>query len=510
MNVIGLDLGTSRVKAVRFDETWKAVATADEVTAVTRPHSGWSEQDMDEVWAAAVRVVARVAGENGPMSAGDGMSGAAGGDAVGLIAVTGQGDGCWLVDAAGRPVRPAMLWNDARSTPMVDAWERDGTLAATSATTGCYGSPGIANAELRWLADHEPDVLARAETLLSCGSWVFQQLTGRRVLDVSEAVNPFLDARTAAYDDTLLDGYGLRAQQRLLPPVVAAGERAGALTGAAADMIGLPAGTPVVLAPYDLLTTATGSGVARPGQAFAVLGTTLCVGVLTTDPALNRIPNGLTLPTGHPGSWLLAYPTMCGTEVLDWTAKLLGLDGPRALIDLAAQAPQHPGVHSRATGVGSGGSGGAPLVVPYFSPAGERTPFRDSGARGAVLNLTTESTRADVARATVDGLTLAVLDCFLACGGADVLSVSGGGARSELWCQAISDAVGVPVHRTDGPEAGALGAALTGAAETGLVPNLAAAVEQAVGVERRYEPDPRRRDSYRDRLTELVRVRSLV
>jgi len=502
VTAVGLDLGTSRVKAVLFDDDWRVLATADEATAVAHPGGGRSEQDMDEVWAAAVRVLADV------------VRARRSGSAVDVIAVTGQGDGCWLVDDAGRPVRPAMLWNDARAEPVVAGWEDDGSLERTFRRTGTWGSAGLANAQLRWLAEHEPAVAGRAATLLSCGSWVYQQLTGRRVLDVSEAV-PFLDARSAGYDESLLDDYGLRGQQRLLPPVVREGSRAGSLTADAAAAVGLPAGTPVVLAPYDLVTAATGSGVARAGQAFAVLGTTLCVGVLADDPALHRPPNGLTLPTGRPGQWLLAYPTMCGTEVLDWMAGLLGLAGPAALIDLAAQSTQGPGSAvaggSPAGSAGLGaGAGAAPLVLPYFSPAGERSPFRDSGARGAVLHLTTGSTRADVARATVDGLTLAVLDCFLACGGADVLSVSGGGARSELWCQAISDAVGVPVRRADSPEAGALGAALIGAAEIGQLPDLAAGVEQTVTARRVHKPDPARGTEYRAQLAELTRVRAVI
>lgn len=488
MSVIGLDIGTSRVKAVRFDGSWHATSMADETTAVAHPRSGWSEQDMDEVWSAAARVIAKVAGP-------DGVAGPD--DTVELVAVTGQGDGCWLVDGDGRPVRPAMLWNDARAEPVVDAWERDGTLARTFATSGNYGSPGLANAQLRWLLGHEPAVLARAQTLLSCGSWVHHQLTGTRVLDISEAVNPFLDVRTGTYDEALLDAYGLLDQRRLLPPLVSGRDRVAALTADAARSVGLPAGTPVVLAPYDVVATARGSGVARPGQAFAVLGTTLCVGVLGTDPRVEREPNGLTLPTGTPGSWLVAYATMAGTEVLDWTAALMGLGGARDLIALAAQST-----------MAATEPAALPLVAPYFSPAGERSPFRNASVRGALTGLTTECTRADVARATVDGLTLAVLDCFLACGGAESLAVSGGGSRSELWCQTISDAVGVPVHRVDSSEAGALGAALTGAAELGLFADVATAVEKVVGRGDTFEPDPARTAHHRSRLAELARVRA--
>lgn len=442
MVAIGVDAGTSLVKAVRFGDDLEPQTQASTATAVTRPRPGWAEQDMAEVWAAVEHVVAEVAPAGGQ---------------VDLLAVTGQGDGCWLVDTAGDPVRPAMLWNDARATSTVDEWEQDGRLEKAFRVTGSYGNAGLAHAQLAWLAATEPDAVERAATVLSCGSWLYFRMTGRRALDASEACNPFLDATTGGYADGLLTDLGLDWARRLLPEVTDRTDRVAPLSAAAAGRLGLAAGTPVALGPYDVPATALGVGATEPGDAFAVLGTTLCVGVVTEDPGLDRDPAGMSLRTGADGRWLLAYATLAGTEVLEWTRELLGLDSAAALVALA----------------GTAGHPAPPLVLPYLSPAGERAPFRDPRAKGAALGLNLEHRPADVARGVLDGLSLAVRDCLAASGGSpDSLTVCGGGARSDAWCQLLSDATALPVSRTGQDQVGALGAVLSASgtwAPTGTV-----------------------------------------
>ncbi len=184
MSIVGLDVGTSRVKAVRFDAAWSEVDSESEDTVVLSAPGGRREQDLDQVWEAVARVLRAVVSRSP--------------DDVDAVAVTAQGDGCWLVDEAGRPVGHALLWNDSRASDLTEQWHRDGTLDQSFRTCGSLGAPGLASAQLRWLAEHEPDRLARAHRLLSCGSWVFSRLTGEAVLERTEAVNPFCDARTGS------------------------------------------------------------------------------------------------------------------------------------------------------------------------------------------------------------------------------------------------------------------------------------------------------------------------
>jgi erythritol kinase len=477
MSLIGLDAGTSQVKAVRFDARWRAVDAESEETMVSGSGDGAREQDMDDVWAAAARVLAAVVARSP--------------DRVDLVALTAQGDGCWLVDGDARPVGPALLWNDDRAAAVVDGWQQDGTLEQAFRISGSLGAPGGSHAQLRWLLEHHPDRLRRSRLLLSCGSWLFARLTGRLVLDSSEAANPFCDARTGAYDSRLLDLFGLTSLARLLPPVVSGADRLAPLGAEVAAELGLEVGTPVALAPYDVVATAIGTGTQAVGDGFAVLGTTLCVGVVDDDPRLGRPASGMTLPMGDDGRWLLAYATMTGTETLHWAVRMLGLQDVAALAALAGGATRRD----------------PPLLLPYLSPAGERSPFLDTRVRGSLLGLDLRHTAADVARAVFDGLTLAVLDCVGAAGHPARVALSGGGARSTSWCQDICDALGVPVLQSDTPEAGARGAVLVGAVAAGHFSGLHDAVAAAVRPEPPLRPDTSRTVWFADRYERLVRAR---
>lgn len=477
MSVIGLDVGTSRIKAVRFDDTWTAVDSEAEPATVLHGPRGRSEQDMGEVRSAAFRVLRAVAGRSP--------------DAVDVLAVTAQGDGTWLVDAEGEPVGPALLWNDSRSRDQVAGWHRDGTLEQAFRISGCYGAPGLANAQLRWLAEHDAERLAAADTVLSCGSWIHLALTGRRVLEESDAANPFADARIRRYDDGLLELFGLTEHRRLLPPMVGDGDRIAGLTPAAAERLGLPAGTPVAACPYDILTAAIGTGAVEVGQAYAVLGTTLCIGTASADPRLDRAPNGMSLPGARAGQWLIAYATLVGTEVLDWAARMLGVASAAEVVALS----------------GTSFRPDPPLVLPYLSPGGERSPFLDPDIRGSIHGLEISHTPADLARGVLDGLTLAVVDCLAAAGGAESIALCGGGARSRLWCQAISDAAGRPVTLPDTDEVGARGAAMTGAVAAGLVGTLGEAVRLAVPPGEELVPDPAATARYAEAYERLLAVR---
>lgn len=464
MSIIGLDVGTSRVKAVRFDDEWRAVDVESCDSEVERHADGRREQDMQRVWQSVCAVLTAVAGRSN--------------DPITLVAATAQGDGCWLIDAGGDPIAPAMLWNDNRAADIVRRWQRDGLLDEAFRRNGCFGSPGIPHAQLAWLRESRPDILERATTLLSCGSWVHYKLTGRRVLDVTDAANPFLDARSREYAPEILDLFGLRELERLLPALVDGARRVAPLRPDVAERLGLPDDVAVAAAPYDVPATATGIGAVSERSAFAVLGTTLCVGTITADPLLERAPNGLTLPAGDAARWLVAHATMIGTEVLDWAAGLLGLPDAAAVSRLAAQSSRHD----------------LPLVLPYFSPAGERSPFLDPSVRATITGIDNDHTPSDIARAVIEGLAMVIRDCLEAGENPDQLKVCGGGARSDIWCQAVADAIGRPVVRPALAEVGAFGAALTGSVDAGIPPRTAT-VTSAWTTGSTFAPDPARRSS---------------
>ncbi|GAA2781266.1 FGGY-family carbohydrate kinase [Saccharopolyspora taberi] len=469
MITIGIDAGTSVVKAVAYAEDGAELAVVRRPTQVEHPRPGWAEQDMTEVWDAVATTVAELVSTVR--------------QDVSALAVTAQGDGCWLVDAAGDPVGPAMLWNDSRAAATAGRWAETGLLDELFAINGSVGFAGLPHAQLSWLAEREPARLAAADKVLTCGGWLYRCLTGRLAWDVSEASNPFLDARSGAYSGEVLAKLDLEWARRLLPDVVDGPDRVAPLSEQAGRRLGVPAGTPVVLAAYDVVSTAIGAGTTAPGQACTILGTTVCTEVLSDSPKLERSPVGMSLRTPMPDRWMLAYATLAGTEVVEWTCRMLGLPNPENLTELAVHAePASRGL----------------LMLPYLSPGGERAPFYDPRARGSLHGLSLEHGPAEIARACLEGLALVIRDCLDASTAAPTeLRLTGGGSANPLWRQVIADVTGLPVLRAADAQSGARGAAVTAQALLSDRP-IADVAADLVGTAEPVLPITAHRDRYED------------
>ena len=474
MTVIAIDAGTSTIKAAAFDRSGREQFVARRESIVERPREGWSEQDMLLVWDRVCEAVRETMKHAGSVEA---------------IAITAQGDGCWLIDAAGNPVGPAMLWNDARASDRVTAWTTDGTMACGYALNGSVTFPGLANALLHWMQDQQPDHLDRSAYALTCGSWIFYKATGDIRAELSDACAPFIDARTATYSDDLLAIYDLAAQRRLLAPIKSGPAR---LSAEAAQHMGLPTGLPVVLAPYDVPSAALGVGAHEAGDAIAVLGTTFLCGAVIGEPAIADEPSGCLVTLGLPSRYLRFQPTLAGMEVVHWAARMLGLADARDVIALAAEAP--PG----ANGV---------IFLPYLSPAGERAPFLDPAARGSFCNLSLAHSRADLARAVVEGLCMVIRDCLDATGvRPSELRLSGGGTTSPLFCQMLVDVTGIPAQRVTSSELTCRGAALYVLLTLGT---LSAPSDWNAPARDLWSPDSARSTFYAQHFGEFRRLREL-
>lgn len=476
-----VDAGTTVIKAVVFDADGRERVVTRRETAVHHPRVNRAEQDMDEVWHAVVATVREAVQRAGRP--------------VRFLALTAQGDGAWLVDAEHRPVRPAVLWNDGRAADTVRGWAEDGVLERAFRVNASLTNAGLPNAVLRHLAVEEPAALAAAHSVLTCGGWLFLRLTGVLGIEASEASAPWLDIRAGTYSDALLDAYGLAEHRRLLPPLLTGDRQTARVTAEAAGALGLPAGTPVVLAPYDIVATALGVGATEPGQATCVLGTTLCTEMLIEAPDTEGQPAGLTLDFGVPGRLVRAFPTLAGTGVLDWLVALLGLRDHGELTELAAHV-----------GPGAGGL----RVLPYLSPAGERAPFLDPAASGLVTGALLAHGREHLARAVLEGLAHVIRDCLEAAPHRPVeLGLCGGGAASDLWCRLIADVTGVPVVRTEDSQVGAKGALLFAGTALGDHPDLTTAARALVRPSVRWEPDADTREFHDAEHAEFLATRAL-
>ncbi|MER6422239.1 FGGY-family carbohydrate kinase [Streptomyces sp. NPDC001137] len=467
---VGIDVGTSMVKAAAFDGTGRELAVEARPVGLAL-HGGRVEQDMEEVYAAVVGVLEALTARMA--------------EPVELAGLTGQGDGVWLVDKDGRPVRPVVSWMDGRAHELLDQWLADGTFETVFRRTGSAMFPGCPGPLLAWLDRYEPKSLDAAATALYCKDMVFRRLTGAPVTtDVSDASMPFLDPRTRAYDNRVVELLGLTHRRGLLAPVgdpIATAEARGE---------GLPAGTRLANGPYDLPSCALGAGVTTPGDGLLIVGTCLASLVATTDLDLTGEPAGLYISTDRPGHWLRAMPAMVGTAALDWVLSTTGVHHEEVDGLLAGTPPGANGVH----------------VLPYFAPSGERAPFVEPRLRAELTGVSLESTKGDLIRATCEGIGYAARHCLEAAGLTGSLAVCGGGTRSPAWMRLLADVLGRPLRVVEG-EVGARGAVLAAAQRYGIALDAAAWTEPTAVV----EPDAARAayyaKAYEDHLARLAQAR---
>lgn len=462
MATLCIDAGTTLIKAVVFDDYGKELAIAKRETKVSKPQPGYSEQAMNEVWQSVLSAAKEA------LQISDSAK------AIKQIAVTAQGDGLWIINSKGEPARSAILWNDGRAVNEVSAWKDAGVIDAAFKINGSLTSLGLPNSIIANLEKSDPGALARGNSVLTCGSWIYFKLTGKIGLHISEASAPWLDIASGEISDELFSLYGLAQHRHLVPEVFDPESLTNSVTESVAQELGLESAVSAVLAPYDIITTATGSGVVEPGQAFAILGTTLCPGTIVSTPKTESSPSGLNLHTGTVNNFLRAFPTITGAGVIPWMAQALNVSIDE-LTELAKQS--QPG----ANGV---------LVLPYFSGAGERAPFLNASARGAILGATLETSKSDVARAFFESLAHAIRECLVA---AEVqptsLALSGGGAQNDFWCQVIADVTGIPTTRTSDSEVGSKGALIYAAIATGLSSNLSEACKRFVSLSDSFTPN---------------------
>jgi erythritol kinase len=349
--ILGIDLGTSMVKAARFALDGTCLAVASRRSSPTSLGGGRIEQDFEEIVTAVGEVVTEVcAGAPPPL----------------CIGLTGQSDGLWLLDAEGRGVRPAVSWLDDRGNPYLERWIASGAFAEVFRRNANAIFPGSHAPLMAALKDSDPEALARAHTASYLKDGILQRLTGVRVTDASDASLPFLNTVTREYAPEILRLLGLEDMRRLLAPVMPAPGQAFALNAAGAALTGLAEGIPVHAGPFDLVACCVGAGLRRVGDGLVIIGTTLACSVLSDRIDTAADPVGMTLCMPEEGRWIRSMPATVGTATLDWVLGLVGATHDQVDALLAQSRP---------------GANGA-TALPYFSATGERAPFVEVRARG--------------------------------------------------------------------------------------------------------------------------------
>ena len=461
---LGIDLGTSEIKLLLLGLDGRIAATAAAPLAIQRPQPLWSEQQPADWWAGLEAACAQLAKQ-----APDAFA------AVQAIGLAGQMHGAVVLDAQGSVLRPAMLWNDGRSGAECIALEA--ALPTLHGIAGNLAMPGFTAPKLLWLRAHEPEVFARCATVLLPKDWLRFKLSGERVADCSDASGTlWLDVGARRWSETLLAASGMcRAQ---MPELVEGSAPSGRLLADVAARLGLRAGIPIAGGGGDNAASAVGIGAVAAGEGFVSLGTSGVIFV-TSDRFLPK-PQTAVHAFCHalPGRWHQMSVMLSAASALRWATQLTGAADEAALLAEAAELSDD----QRAR---------APLFLPYLG--GERTPHNDPQAQGALVGLSHEHGRGQLAHAVVEGVSFGLLDGWLALDAdlrkrVETLTLVGGGARSPYWAQWLASTLGLPLVLRDGGEtAAALGAARLAALAMG---GNEATVCAPAAVTARFDPDP--------------------
>lgn len=434
---LGIDLGTSEVKVLLIDSAQAVVASAHAPLAISRPQPQWSEQDPADWWRATLAAIGAIARSHPRELA-----------ALRGIGLSGQMHGTVLLDAAGRVLRPAILWNDTRAGAECAELER--RVPQLRDITGNLAMPGFSAPKLLWLATHEPELFARTATVLLPKDYLRYLLTGEFISDMSDASGTlWLDVARRDWSEAMLQACGLSLAQ--MPRLVEGSAPGGVLRAELARDWGIAAPAQVVVAggAGDNAASAVGMGVVAPGEGFISLGTS---GVLfaASDAYRPNPAQGLhTFCHALPGQWHQMGVMLSAASCLRWVTQLTHAADEAALLDeieLAGTAAHHA----------------APLFLPYLS--GERTPHNDPHASGVWFGLRHDTDRALLGYSVLEGVAFGLRDSYLAlqAGGGSMRGAAlvGGGSRSRYWARLLASALDLPLSLHSGGEVGAaLGAA---------------------------------------------------
>lgn len=431
---LGLDYGTSEIKALLMDEAGKIVETHGVALSIQRPKEHWSEQDAGEWWQATNDLIEAMREKCGAVW-----------HRVKAIGLSGQMHGAVLLNEKGEALRPVILWNDTRST--AECAELEAAVPALHTITGNLAMPGFTAPKILWVKKHEPEIFAETAAVLLPKDYIRFMMTGLKVSEMSDAAGTlWLDVAGRDWSDEVLAACGLNRSH--MPKLVEGSEASGCLKAEIAAKWGLSAGVVVAGGGGDNAASAVGVGAVSPGDAFISLGTSGVVFVV--NEAYRPAPQNAVHCFCHalPGRWHQMSVMLSAAACLSWYCKLTGVKETELLAQiegLTAEQKNH-----------------APVFLPYLS--GERTPHNDAEAAGSFHGIRHGADRAVMGYAVLEGVSFGIADGVrvLQESGTEIrqCTLLGGGARSSFWAQLLADILQLDIVTCKGGETGgALGAA---------------------------------------------------
>jgi xylulokinase len=468
--LIGIDIGTSGVKTVIFDELG-AVVTSDMVEyPLYQPQNGWAEQAPEDWWNATVQSIRTVLRKSNLKT-----------QEIQGIGLSGQMHGLVMLDKNGQVLRPSIIWCDQRTAKECEeitarvGYDKLVEITANPALTGFTAS------KILWVRKHEPELYEQCAHIFLPKDYIRFKLTGEFATEVSDASGmQLLDIPKRQWSDYVLEK--LEIDRAMLGKVYESQEVTGVISKEAADLTGLKGGTIVVGGAGDNAAAAVGTGVVRDGRAFTTIGTSGVVYAHTSKPFIDKLGRVHTFCSAVPGEWHIMGVTQAAGLSLKWfrdnffkseveTAGLMGVD-PYELMNKEAETVP----------IGANRL----LYLPYLM--GERTPHLDPDARGVFFGLSAIHTKKDMLRAVLEGVAYSLRDCLSVFEEMDIsveeMMACGGGGRSLLWRQILADLYNCPIKTITSQEGPALGVALLAGVGAGVYKSVSEACDSVIKAEK--------------------------
>lgn len=470
---IGIDIGTSGTKSLLIDPDGNILSEAASTYEVLMPKPMWTEQDPEEWWNATVKTVRAVIKQSKVKPS-----------EIKAIGLSGQMHGSVFLDKAGKVLRPALLWNDQRTsaecdeiTKLAGGREELIRMVANPALTG-FTAPKIL-----WLRNHEPKKFDRLKKVLLPKDEIRRRLTGEFATDASDASGMLLlDVRKRDWSDELLGKLGL--DRSLLGKVFESEEVTGNLLPEIAEKLGLSTDCKVVAGAGDCAAGAVGNGIVKRGVCTTSLGTSGVVFIHSDEPQYDKKGRLHTFCHAVHGKWHMMGVTLSAAGSLQWFVD-------NVCTELRGRRGSDPyqTINSEAAAVPAGAEG--LFFLPYL--AGERTPHADALARGAFVGLTGKHSRGHLSRAIMEGVAMSLRESFEIFKQLEVpvreMRVSGGGAKSQLWKQILADVLDQPACTINAEQGPAYGVALLAAVGIGQFKNIEEACKATIEVVKKTPPN---------------------
>jgi L-xylulokinase len=477
--LMGVDCGSTTIKAAIFDRNGATLAVASRNVRSISPKPGHVEQDMRELWASAAAAMREAIAASGHPSS-----------AIVCIGVTGHGDGLYLADQAGAPLGNGIMSVDSRGLEIVNSWRAANLMGRAEALTAQRPFPYAATTLLAWIKRCEPDRYRAIGHVMFCKDWVRYCLSGVFATDPTEASTAFTNPHTQAYDPDILRLFDLGEIEAALPPIRSYAETIGAVTPEAATLTGLVAGAPVSGGLHDVTASAVGMGVLHPGVLAVTAGTFSINEALSSTLVVD--PRWAARAGLKRGQWMNMAISPASSNNVDWfvrqayrteladAERLGGSIWPLLDSDLSSASMQDD-----------------PLFLPFLYGS----PYEEA-ASASFLDLRSWHERAHMLRAVVEGAAFNHLTHALALASAFKLeraAISGGGSSSSRLAQLFADVLGLVVDIPEAKEVGALGAGLAAGVGVGVYASLDDAAARACRVAARYDCEPGRHAALRAR-----------